>query len=268
MAGFLQKLGLGFAQAGAKIYADQHMQEMQADLIAKRDETLHRNKLEYHAQKAETEKAEAEKIATAKLTAAEQKERQKKLTPEFRKKEIEAEKASLQLESIKKVREAAESGDEDAYKKAILAYNTAHGKELGRKGKLTGIASNAKSLVDAGLEPDMQAAYAKLKSDKSFSRVVALATAMEREQALRFLQPGDPGYTPFVDFLTKAQDTMSAMYPDTVAPTAAPAVTAPIEPIEPSIGGAPTVDSQSEYDALPSGSYYIDASDGKRYRKP
>jgi len=259
MPSFLQKLVRGGAQAGAKIYHDQYLQEVQADLIAKRDAVLHKNKMEYHAQVAETKEQEAKTIAKAKVTATELKEDQRKLTPEFKKKEIETEKASLQLDSIKKVREAAESGDENAYQQAILEYNTAHGKELGRKGKLTGIASNAKSLVDAGLEPNMQAAYDKLKSDKSFGRVVSLATAMEREQALRFLQPGDPGYTSFSDFLVKAQDTMSDMYPDSVAPAVTPAA-AP--------ASSPTIDSQSDYDALPSGTYYIDASDGKRYRKP
>jgi hypothetical protein len=36
----------------------------------------------------------------------------------------------------------------------------------------------------------------------------------------------------------------------------------------PKAGAATTIDSQEEYDALPSGATYIDKQDGKTYRKP
>lgn len=248
MPSFLAKFARGAATAGATLYADKYQQDIRADILAKRDAVLQTNRAQ-----AETSRRtfELDKIeAKAKVTAA---------SPQTKIAEINLAKAE-KLEGLqKKYSESKSSKEKLEIVKNIMVTNNrpVEGITSGAI-KPTAGQKDVKAMVAAGVFDTDAEAWKFLKGG-SKNLVVPIFKALMAQQEAAFTQPDDKGYKDLKTMLTEARELAKG--------EAAPVVTPPPPPPPPP-ADVPTIDSQSDYDSLPSGTVYIDKSDGKRYRKP
>ena len=238
MPSIFQKFIRGAAETGSKLYFDQAMQEMQSDLISKRDKTL-----------------EGYKQEAAKTRFKREKE--------------------------------------------LLGLKT--------KEKTTPNITNVRALVTSGLVPDEKSAWDLLLGKKQ-DLEGTLFSAMHKNQLASDVRAGEPGHVDAVNMykfaIEKAVElknlrrgivtpeiipeleleTKPKLEPERgfipsftgapgLIPTDAKPGSEPERGFVPSFTGAPILapkepQTQSEFDALPSGALYIDPDDGKTYRKP
>lgn len=256
MAGFLSKFVRGASTAGATLYADQHRQQIQADILAKRDQVLQDNRTKAEASRRvfETEQSTAKAQAKAE-------------SPQTKIAEINLQKAE-KLQGLQKRYSEAKSSKEklDIVKNIMVTNNKPIESVTSSAIKPTAGMKDVKAMVKAGVFKNDAEAWKFLKGG-SKNLVVPIFKALNEAQ--EYLEPGDEGYKDIKTLLSEAKQLARG---DTEAPTPTHTPTPTPEPVSPleaeTPANVPTIDSQSDYDTLPSGSAYIDKADGKRYRKP
>jgi len=161
MASFLSKFVRGGSAAAGQLYADSYMQDQRAEIMAKRDSVLNKNRMDLDRQQQEFRSKEAEKTRQARMESPQSQLNEMKLAN------------AKELDSLKKAWADAETDDErrEIVKQARNVLGQNFESQVNPKGKMTAERQNVLARVRAsttGLTEEE--AYAELDRPKPVSR--------------------------------------------------------------------------------------------------
>lgn len=237
MASFFSKFARGASAAGGQLFMDKYMEEQRAEIMAKRDSTLNKYRMDATTKEQEFRSSESEKSRIAAAGSPQAQLAEMKLT---------------QAKGIEDLKTRYSNATTDQQKKAIveeamISLGAPFGDTKKSQVKLTADERIVNAQVKAGVYKTKKEAWEALKDNTKDLSVPIFNAFVEANESLA----------------TKPEDKLSIeqIFEKVQLLTG-------VKEKEEDKTGVTEISSQEEYDSLPSGALFIDTFDGIRRRKP